>query len=461
MPRLAIAQIKPTKGNYAANLERIGGVLGQAAALTPALDLVVFPETITSGYFVEGGVRDVAVTAGTLARDLAALHGAARGPAIDVSVGFYEEFQHRFYNSCLYARLDGGKADVLHVHRKCFLPTYGVFDEERFVEKGHDVRAFDTGFGWRAAILICEDVWHSLAATIAAVDGAQLMIVPSASPARGSGKDEAGMTLPASTVRWERLVRGVAEEHGVYVALANLVGFEGGKGFPGGSVMIDPRGTIVARAPLFEESLLTAELDLDALTQARADSPLLADLEAQLPHLVKGLGSGERGAGSRKARPVVEYDKSTKRPAPGSRLPAPVVPVRGVASDADDPLHIDAPLAHQWLVAFLKDEVVRRRGFTTAILGLSGGVDSSLVAWLAAEALGPSNVIGLMMPYRTSSPEAREHAELVVQQLGIRSETVDISEAVDGYCRQVGDVDPGRRGNVMSRQRMIALQQGY
>ena len=458
MPRLAIAQIKPTKGNYAANLEHIGGVLAQAAAITPALDVITFPETITSGYFVEGGVRDVAVTAGTLARDLGQLHKAGGGAAIDVAVGFYEEFQHRFYNSCLYARLDGGKGEVLHVHRKCFLPTYGVFDEERFVEKGHEVRAFDTGFGWRAAMLICEDVWHSLTTTIAAVDGAQLLIVPSASPARGSGKDEAGMTLPASTVRWERLVRGAAEEHGLYVALANLVGFEGGKGFPGGSVMIDPRGTIVARAPLFEESLLTAELDLDTVTHARADSPLLADLEAQLPHLVEGLEKGEKGEGaSGKRRAVVRFDGPKRTSRTLSPLPSPGVPVLGLGSEPSDPLHMDAELAHQWLVAFLKDEVLRRRGFKTAILGLSGGVDSSLVAWLAAEALGPQNVIGLLMPYRTSSPEALEHAQLVVQQLGIRSQVVDISDAVDGYCKQVGDIDPGRKGNVMARQRMIAL----
>ena len=105
MPRLAIAQLRPKKGDYAANLEKIGGVLAQLATLEPAVDLVIFPETATSGYFVEGGVRDVAVTAGTLFRDLTLAHEAAKAPPLDLAVGFYEVFQNRYYNSCLYASL--------------------------------------------------------------------------------------------------------------------------------------------------------------------------------------------------------------------------------------------------------------------------------------------------------------------------------------------------------------------
>jgi NAD+ synthetase len=100
---------------------------------------------------------------------------------------------------------------------------------------------------------------------------------------------------------------------------------------------------------------------------------------------------------------------------------------------------------------------VRRRGFTKGIVGLSGGVDSSLTAFLAVEALGKENVIGVRMPYKTSSPESLEHAQLVIDKLGIQSLTVDISAAVDGYLAQVGDADPTRRGNVMARERMIVL----
>src|SRR2546429_7983165 len=192
MPRLAIAQLRPTKGDYDANLQKIGGVLAQVAKLDPRVDLVVFPETGTSGYFVEGGVRDVAVTAGTLFRDLTLQHEAAQAPPVDVAVGFYEVFQNHFYNSCLYASLgtasrgnaSSGNASppnasprILHVHRKVFLPTYGVFDEERFVDRGRDIQAFDTRYG-RVAILVCEDAVHPITGTIGARQGAQLGIVP-------------------------------------------------------------------------------------------------------------------------------------------------------------------------------------------------------------------------------------------------------------------------------------------
>ena len=455
MPRLAIAQVRPTKGEYAANVQRLGAVLSQIATLEPAVDLVVFPEAATSGYFVEGGVREVAVTAGTLFRDLELARGPAEGRPIDVAVGFYEIFDNTLYNSSLYATLGGKEAGIHHVHRKVFLPTYGVFDEQRFVEPGHDVRAFDTRWG-RAALLICEDAWHSLTATLAALDGAQLIIVPSASPARGTGSDGVGAGLPESVVRWERIVRGIAEEHGIYVAYASLVGFEGGKGFPGGSVVVGPQGEILARGPLFEEAIVTADVNLDEITRARAESPLLTDLRSALPDLTKRLGKREGGRGKRKT-PRVKFDPArdgAKQPSPLPSSPFPLV-ARGVGEG--EPLRLDVELAHRWLVSFLKDEVVARRGFTKGIVGLSGGVDSSLTAFLAAEALGPENVIGARMPYRTSSPESLEHAQLVIDKLGIPSVTIDISETVDSLLRAVGDADPARKGNVMARERMITL----
>src|SRR2546422_3511033 len=403
MPRLAIAQLRPTKGDYGANLQKIGGVLAQIAKLDPPADLVVFPETATSGYFVEGGVRDVAVTAGTLFRDLTVEHEAAGAPRVDVAIGFYEVFQNHFYNSCLYASLGGKDAGVRHVHRKVFLPTYGVFDEERFVDRGREIRAFDTRWG-RAAILLCEDAWHSISGTIAALQGAQLVIVPSASPARGTGMDEEGVRLPASVVRWERILRGIADEHGVWVAFASLVGFEGGKGFPGGSVVVSPTGDIVLRGPLFEEAVLTYDVDFEEITRARAEAPLLADLEVNLPHLIKNLGKGETGKGKRK-RAVVQFDPATNG-SDVSRVSLPVsrVHVIGRGVEEGDPLAIDPDRARRWLVSLLNDEVVRRRGFANGIVGLSGGVDSSLTAFLAVEALGKENVIGVRMPYPTPTP---------------------------------------------------------
>src|SRR5207249_9853484 len=119
--------------------------------------------------------------------------------------------------------------------------------------------------------------------------------------------DEEGVRLPASVVRWERILRNLAEEHGVYVAYASLVGFEGGKGFPGGSVVVSPGGQIVLRGPLFEEAVLTYDIDLDELTRARADAPLRADLEVNPPHFVKSLGMREAGRRKRQ-RALVKFD---------------------------------------------------------------------------------------------------------------------------------------------------------
>jgi NAD+ synthetase len=254
-------------------------------------------------------------------------------------------------------------------------------------------------------------------------------------------------------VRWERVVQGIAEEHGVFVALANLVGFEGGKGFPGASAVFDPQGELVVRGPLFEEALVAADLDFDQITHARADSPLLSDLQNAVPILIKGLGEKGVGSGTRR----VKFDPATNGTTPHSPLsPSKVHVVRRAGGDSD-PLRIDPALAEKWLVAFLKDEVATRRGFTKGIVGISGGVDSALAAHLAVKALGKDNVIAVRMPYRTSSPESLAHAQLVIDQLGMPSLTVDISAAVDGYLASSTDADGTRRGNVMARERMIVL----
>ena len=445
MLRIAIAQLRPRKGAYRENLARLGEAFRTMAAWEHPPELVIAAETALSGYFLEGGVRDVAVPASRLFDDLSAEHAASGAPPFDVSLGFYEVHENRLHNSALYATLGGPDAGIRHVHRKVFLPTYGVFDEERFVEPGRSVAAFDTRWG-RAAMIICEDAWHSVMPMLAALDGAQLIIVPSASPARGLQPDE-DPDRPASLTRWERIAQDIAGEHGVFVAIAQLVGFEGGKAFPGGSVVAGPRGNLVLRAPVFEDALVPAEIHFEEITRARADMPLLSDLESRLPHLLEGWRDGRKAGGSVVRVPVAAGSAGARVVRPPSRPPT-----------GPSPLAIEPQLTRRWLVEFLRDELIRRRGFQKGIVGLSGGVDSSLVAYLAAEALGPENVIGVRMPYRTSSRESLEHAELVARATGIEMRTVDISAAVDALEQAIGvGTTPGRLGNVMSRTRMITL----
>jgi NAD+ synthetase len=451
--RLAIAQMRPRKGAYEENLDRLGVLFREAARAAAAPELLIAPEAALTGYFLEGGVRDLAVTAERLFEDLSCRHRDAGAAPLDVALGFYELHQNRLFNSALYATLGGAEAGIRHVHRKVFLPTYGVFDEERFVEAGRGVEAFDTRWG-RAAILICEDAWHSFTSMLAALGGAQLIIVPSASPARGVEPDPDAPGRPASLGRWSRMVRDIAGEHGLYVALAQLVGFEGGKAFPGGSLVAGPRGELLLEGPVFEDALLQTTLDFDEITRARADMPLLSDLEMRLPHLLGSLHEARRG------RPgSAGQARRTEVPCPPETSAGPALaPIQVRADPSHDPLAIDAELTRQWLVAFIRDEVVRRRGFERVVIGLSGGVDSSVVAYLAADALGPGNVLGVRMPYRTSSPESLEHARLVGEALGIEERTVDISAAVDGLASAVGErPDAGRLGNIMARTRMITL----
>ena len=466
--RLAIAQFRPRKGDVAENVRRIGEILAQAADLDPVPQVVEFPETALSGYFVEGAVRETSTTIAALATTIADAYAAAGGSApMDTIVGFYEQLDGTLHNSAAYLELPGdGTARVVHVHRKNFLPTYGMFDEERFVERGFGIRAFDTRWG-RAALLVCEDAWHSLSGTIAALDGAQVVFVVAAAPARGMHERRGTDSTPATVARWERLIRDIADEHGVYTALANLVGSEGGKVFPGASIVLGPRGDVRARGPLWEEALITAELDLGDITRARVDSPLLSDLRVALPTMRSEL---ERVAGSAipvsaAARPASDpaaaaaagNGTAPARRAGGARSAPLVVITPGAMARGEPPtLEINGALVEGWLVAFLRDEF-RRRGFTDAVVGLSGGVDSAVTTALAARALGPDHVHAIVLPYRTSSPDSLAHAQLVAGQLGVRIRTVDISAGVDGYLAAEPDARAARRGNVMARMRMIAL----
>ena len=462
--QFATLQFSPRKGEYAANLARLGALLAQTDALDPRPDVLHLPETALTGYFLEGGVRELALPAGALAADLQRVYlDAVKAPrALEVIIGFYEVWRNTLYNSAMAVRLGGDAPLIRHVHRKNFLPTYGLFDEERFVERGQEIRAFDLPWG-RAAMLVCEDAWHSVTGTLAALDGAQMIFICTAAPARGTWPRDDAIPGPASIARWERLARDIAEEHGVFVSLSNLVGDEGGKAFPGGAMLCGPAGDVRVRGPLWEEALVSAPMDLADLTRTRADMPLLADLRVALPHLATTLGRIQRGVST-----PLAYDGPAAAAAPeaGAKTKAktksaatgPVGTVRVAAADAGGPppLEIDGPLVERWLVHFLREEA-RQRDFTKGIVALSGGVDSAVTAALAARALGAKNVIGARLPYKASSPESLSHAQLVIDALGIEARTVDISPAVDGYLKSEPDTDATRRGNVMARVRMLAL----
>lgn len=269
--RVACVQFAPTKARVSENLDRIAEATRLAASERAVM--AVFPETAVSGYFLEGGVGECALTAEALASELGR-RMAGLTQEIQVLTGFYELSGDNLYNSAAVVALGPGGSRLISVYRKFFLPTYGVFDEERFVSRGTEIGLFESAFG-PAAILICEDVWHSILPTICALRGARVIFVPSASPGRGFGGDEIG-----NLDRYRRMLRSLTEEHGVFAVNSQLCGFEGGKGFVGGSSVFDPYGRMIAASPSIDEHVLIAEMDTDLIALARAQAPLISDLRS-------------------------------------------------------------------------------------------------------------------------------------------------------------------------------------
>jgi predicted amidohydrolase len=268
--RVALAQIAPHLGDVAANLDLAAAKLSEAAA--DGAHLVVFPELALTGYLLSDLVPDVAMRStdprlGQLSR---------QAPNTLVAVGFVEETDdHRYTNSAALLR----NGELLGVHRKVYLPTYGMFDEGRFTRTGDRIRTTDAGepIG-RIGLSICEDFWHPSVPMIQSHDGASLLVNLAAGPARAPGS-VAGL---AAIGGWHKMQETYALLGTVPVAFCNRVGNEEGLTFWGGSRLIGASGAVLAAAPLYEESLVIGTLDTDDLRMQRYQLPILADERLEL-----------------------------------------------------------------------------------------------------------------------------------------------------------------------------------
>jgi predicted amidohydrolase len=258
-----MAQIAPALANRERNLALH---LAQIeAARAEQADLIVFPELSLTGYFVRDMVPDVAIRAS--APEIGRLLEAA-GPAALV-VGFVEESpQHRFYNAALF----GEEGRIIHLHRKVYLPTYGLFDEQRYFAAGDRIRAFDTARFGRVGLLICEDFWHLSAAAIMQAEEVDLLVCVANSPARGV---DGPVIRTAET--YEHLSVAFAQLLGAVVILVNRVGFEDGLCFWGGSRIVGPDGRTLAQAPMLDEALTVGAIDVGELRRQRLITPLARD----------------------------------------------------------------------------------------------------------------------------------------------------------------------------------------
>jgi len=238
------------------------------------VDLLIFPELSMTGYQVQDLVPEVALRASADDATFAALLGCSRG--LDMVVGFvHKDARNRFTIANAY--FADGK--LLHIHHKLYLPTYAIFDESRYFAQGHNLRAFDTRFG-RVGMLICEDFWHVSPPYLLWLDGADMLILNSSSPARGlDGGERMGST------RWVELVnQAYGSLFTSYILHCNRVGYEDGKNFWGGSSVVDPDGNFMTRGLYFDEALIVQDIDLNQLHRTRARLPLLRD---ERPSLVR------------------------------------------------------------------------------------------------------------------------------------------------------------------------------
>ncbi|MBI2359200.1 MAG: carbon-nitrogen hydrolase [Deltaproteobacteria bacterium] len=265
----AIAQISPKLGDLKSNLALYEQKI--RAAAKEKVDLLLFPELSLTGYFLRDMVPSVALRLSS--PEIETLKRLSRD--VGFVAGLVEESpDYRFFNAAVY--FEGG--EIRHVHRKVYLPTYGMFDEQRYFARGDRLRAFDSKFG-RMAVLICEDLWHPSAVYVTALDGALAVLCPSTSPLRGITEGE---PQDDNARYWELINRTYAETFGLYLIYGNRTGFEDGVGFWGGSEIVDPFGEKIAKANYYEEDFIVAEVNFDSVRRKRTMAPLLRDEDIDL-----------------------------------------------------------------------------------------------------------------------------------------------------------------------------------
>lgn len=266
-PKLSVtlAQINTRMGDLQANLEKHLSYVDEAKKL--GAQLLVFPELSLTGYAIQDLTPTVVCKPAHTDPIFRHLLEASR--EIDLVVGFVDEdARHRFYIAGAYL----SQGDVVHVHHKIYLPTYGIFDESRFFAPGDRARAFNTRFG-RIGLLICEDFWHISPPYLLWQDGADILLFTSASPGRGLTDQP---KLDSS--RWVELVnQAYASLFTTFVLHSNRTGYEDGLNFWGGSTVFGPNSALLAQGPYFKEALVYSELELNQLHRTRARLPLLRD----------------------------------------------------------------------------------------------------------------------------------------------------------------------------------------
>ena len=378
--RVALAQINATVGDIQGNRDRIVEAIRRAAEA--GAELVAFPELALTGYPPE----DLLLKPSFIRDNLLALDDIARATGDIVAVVGCVDRADDIFNAA--AVVYQGR--VVHLYHKQFLPTYGVFDEDRYFRPGGDAPVFRLG-EVALGVNVCEDIWYAVGPTNSqSLAGAEVIININASP----------FSEQKPAFRKKMLATRAADNHAI-VAYVNMVGGQDELVFDGSSLVFDAGGELICQGRAFEEDLLLVDLDVAGVFRERLHDP-----RRRKGHLK-----------DEAVRPSSVIQIDTQRPRLRDRSP---LPKREPVEDLDQIAEI-----YRALVLGTRDYVCKT-GFRQVVLGLSGGVDSSLVAAIAADALGPENVLGVSMPSRYSSQGSKDDAAQLAQALGIRYEQVPI-----------------------------------
>ncbi len=384
--RLGIAQINSTVGDFTGNTRKILEFIDLAKSLR--VDLVTFPELAITGYPPE----DLLLKPQFIKKNRESLDRIIdHSSGIATVVGFVDS-DSDIYNAA--AVLQNNK--LVGIYHKFYLPNYGVFDENRYFQAGKECPLF-TIYGVGIGVTICEDIWYETGpATVQAYAGARLLVNISASPYH-AGK---GFSR-------ERMLATRATDNVAIVAYNNLVGGQDELVFDGNSVVFNEQGEPIVRGKQFEEDLVVVDLDMESVFRSQLHDP-------------------RRRKETQWVKKELERVTRIEIPGEGPAAAKPPLPPRQVERLSE------IAEIYQALVLGLRD-YVHKNGFEKVVIGLSGGIDSSLVATIATDALGSGNVIGVSMPSRYSSSGSKSDARALARNLGIEFEVIPIERAFDSY----------------------------
>ncbi len=398
--RLGMAQINTMVGDFDGNLKKMVAIIDEARLLN--VDLVTFPELAICGYPPE----DLLLKPQFIEKNIEYLRKLVQASSgITVVAGFVES-REALNNAA--AIIHDGKH--MGTYRKIYLPNYGVFDENRYFRAGNECPVFEIE-GSIVGINICEDIWYDTGpATAQAYAGAEVILNISASPYHYGKVGERAKILTS------RALDNVA-----IVAYTNLVGGQDELVFDGNSVVIDENGKILAMGKAFEEDFVVVDLDVDAVFRSRL----------QEPHWRKSSVYDDMPEWSTSRTTISGPAPQTSKPALAKRKPNEISLTEEI---------------YKGLVLGTKDYICKN-GFTKVVIGLSGGVDSSLVALIATDALGQENVIGVSMPSRFSSPGSITDAIALAHNLGISLLSLPIDKIFQIYLDSLQGVFQGTKAD--------------